>query len=505
MDIEPGSILMSDDVDGLFQLKNGKYILSEELSEKMFHIKEAAPEIPNPAQHDPYTQDEFGMATLFSECYMNDTRYCTEAKTWYTYENGVWKKDLGSSLVSNKIKEFYALMRYYCAEIPDYKVSKDYMTFIAKMGDRRFRERMMKDAADCMRISASEFDKYPYLINCQNGTYDLKALQFREHDWRDFLTMQTNFEYTVRTDVTCERWLHFIDEVTEGDKDKASFLQRALGYSMIGKANEECMFILHGKTTRNGKSTLLDAINHLLGDYSTQAPVELICKTDRAKSTENASPVLARLKGKRMVTMSESDAGGKLDEEIIKQYTGGEEITARELYQMPITFLPQFTMWLSCNDLPAVHDRSLFASSRLKVIEFNRHFTEAEQDKGLKDYFRTQEAMRGIFSWLVDGYFLYLRFGLTMSDSLKSVVKQYEKDNDLVVQFLEDKCEVDPDGWTSAKSLYDNYKIWCTQNGYFKCSAKKFNAAIREHAEWYHGEHKSHGLNGYEAIKYREV
>lgn len=82
---------------------------------------------------------------------------------------------------------------------------------------------------------------------------------------------------------------------------------------------------------------------------------------------------------------------------------GGEDITARELYQAAITFKPQFTMWLSCNDLPAVKDKSLFASDRVRVIEFNRHFTDAEQDKGLKDYFESQEAMKGIFTWLVAG------------------------------------------------------------------------------------------------------
>lgn len=245
------------------------------------------------------------------------------------------------------------------------------------------------------------------------------------------------------------------------------------------------MFILHGKTTRNGKSTMLDAIQHLLGDYSTVAPVELICRGDRQKNAEAANPVLAKLKGKRMVTMSESDTAGKLDEATIKQYTGGEDITARELYQSAITFKPQFTMWLSCNDLPSVKDKSLFASDRVRVIEFNRHFTDEEQDKGLKDYFETPEAMRGIFTWLVAGYFKYIRFGLKMSQGMQKVIKQYEKDNDLVLQFLEEKCERKDEGYTKAKSLYDNYKMWCKGCGYYVCSMKKFNAELTAHPEWY--------------------
>lgn len=490
--------------DELFQLSNGRYITSEEISKKMFYIKSIHPEIPYQENSTGYSWDEAGMADLFSECYQNDTRYCPEAKSWYTYDGGRWQKDVGSLLVSSKIKEFVRLMALYCGEIPDEEKRKQYMGFVSKMGDRRFRDRMMKDAADSMTIAAAEFDTHPYLINCKNGTYDLETMTFREHDWKDFLTMQTNFDYTMQ-EVTCPRWEQFIKEVTQDNKDKADYLQRSLGYSILGTGKEECMFILHGKTTRNGKSTMLDAIQHLLGDYSTVAPVELICRNERQKNAEAANPVLARLKGKRMVTMSESDTAGKLDEATIKQYTGGEDITARELYQSAITFKPQFTMWLSCNDLPAVKDKSLFASDRVRVIEFNRHFSDEEQDKGLKDYFETPEAMKGIFTWLVAGYFKYRRFGLKMCDDMKKVIKQYEKDNDLVLQFLEEKCEGTDEGYTKAKTLYDNYKIWCKSNGYYVCSMKKFNAELTTHPEWYHEKSLIAGVTVYHGLALKAV
>jgi len=488
----------------LFQLSNGRYITSPEISKKMTYIKDVHPELPYQEDSTGYTWDEAGMADLFSECYQNDTRFCPEAKSWYTYEDGRWQKDVGSLLVSAKIKEFVRLMALYCGEIPDEEKRKQYMAFVAKMGDRRFRDRLMKDAADSMRIEATEFDKYLYLINCKNGTYDLKTMEFREHDWQDFLTMQTNFEYSLQ-DVRCERWEQFIKEVTQNDYNKADYLQRALGYSMLGESKEECMFILHGKTTRNGKSTLLDAIQHLLGDYATVAPVELICKSNRQKNTEAPTSVLARLKGRRFVTMSESDTSGKLDEATIKQYTGGEDITARELYQAAITFKPQFTMWLSCNDLPAVRDKSLFASDRVRVIEFNRHFTDAEQDKNLKSFFESPEAMKGIFTWLVAGFFKYKRFGLAMPDDMIMVIRQYEKDNDIVLQFLEEKCEQKEEAVSRAKTLYDNYKIWCKSNGYYVCSMKKFNAELTTHPEWYTEKGVSNGVAVYRGIAMKET
>lgn len=183
--------------------------------------------------------------------------------------------------------------------------------------------------------------------------------------------------------------------------------------------------------------------------------------------------------------------GDYLDDEVPEQFYLSEDKT-------------QSVMWLSCNDLPAVKDKSLFASDRVRVIEFNRHFTDAEQDKGLKDYFESQEAMKGIFTWLVAGYFKYRRFGLKMSDSMKAVVRQYEKDNDLVLQYLEEKCQTVTEGSTKAKTLYDNYKIWCKSNGYYVCSMKKFNAEVTAHPEWYAEKTVVNGVAVYRGITMKE-
>ena len=492
--------IMTTEEQELFQLSNGRYIMDKDLSQKMFYIKESKPERSHQISGTGYSWDESGMAELFSECYKNDTRFCPEAKCWYTYSNGAWRKDIGSLLVAEKIKEFCRLMALYCGEIDNEDRRREYMKFIVKMGDRRFRDRLMKDAASVMPITAEQFDANPYLINCLNGTYDLEKMEFREHDWRDFLTMQTGFDYTLQ-DTRCPRWEQFISEVTCNDPDKAEYLQKALGYSMIGMANEECMFILHGKTTRNGKSTMLSAIHHLLGDYASVSPVSIICKSDRSKNAEAANPMLASLKGKRFVTMAESNQYGKLDEETIKQLTGGEEIKARNLYEATTTFLPQFTLWLSCNDLPSVNDKSLFASDRVRVVEFNRHFSENEQDKNLKNEFQTPEAMRGIFTWLLEGYFKYKRFGLKMSPSMKSVITKYEKDNDLVLQFLEEKCERAEGVITKAKTLFDSYKIWCKSNGYFIITSKRFNADMEAHPEWHGGKTMNQGYPVYRNIR----
>ena len=489
----------------LFECRNGQVILDPGISEKMFLIKREHPERGDDAA-TAYEWSEMGMAELFGVLYDKDCRYCPERKRWYTYHDGAWRKDEGEMLVSSKIKEFARLMLLYCGEIEDDNTRAAYTKFVDRMGDRRMRDRIMKDARDVLPIGAAEFDADPYLINCLNGTYNLRNCTFHEHNWSDFLTMQTNFRHTVRRDIRCERWEQFIDEVCEGDKDKADYLQRALGYSMLGLSNEECMFILWGKTTRNGKSTLLNTIEYMLGDYAKVAPVGLICREKGAnKDVEGASPTLAGLKGKRFVTMAESNEYGKLDEEKIKQMTGGEEITARGLYEAASTYMPQFTLWLSCNDLPAVTDHSLFASERLRVIEFNRHFSASEQDKHLKEAFMEQEAMQGIFMWLIRGFKKYRQRGLDMPKNLKKVVAQYEKDNDVVEMFLEANCVHDSNAKLKFKSMYERYKLWCKAEGYRVVGVQKFCGEMDRHMEWHEGRATIHGINVWQGIRFKEV
>jgi len=495
---------MSSIEGSFYTLRNGTRIMDANISEKMDRIVRNRPEMPD-EDSSGYEWSEMGMASLFGNVYYDEARYCPEHRTWYTYFDGAWRRDEGAILVSEKLKDFVRLMTLYCGEITDEEKRAEYLKFILKMGDRRFRDRVLKDATGELMVSATELDSNPYLINCKNGTYDLESLSFREHNWNDFLTMQTNFEHTVRQDAMCPRWESFIDEVTQGDKEKAEYLQRALGYSLMGTSNEECMFILHGKTTRNGKSTLLNTIETMLGDYAKVAPVGIICAGERRKDAEAASPTLAGLKGKRFVTMAESNEYGKLDEERIKQLTGGEEISARALYQSAITYKPQFTMWLSCNDLPLVTDKSLFASDRIKVIEFNRHFTPEEQDTHLKDELTTDEAMSGIFMWLIHGFQAYKEKGLIMSERLRKVVTQYERDNDVVLQFLESRCEHGEEAVTRAKDLYQTYKVWAKSEGAPVLSARKFNAEMERHPDWFTEKSNYGGYPVYKGVKVRDT
>lgn len=431
-----------------------------------------------------YEYNELGLSDLFNEIYGEEARYVPEWKSWVIYSEGRWVKDEQGILVSEMLKTFVRLLACYAREIIDGD-KDEYSKFVLRTQDRRFRNRIKDDATSCCATSAELFDKNEYLINCKNGTYDLRDFSFHEHNPKDYLTMQTRFSHTPNKEVKCERWEQFISEVCNGRADKIDYLNRALGYSLLGRANEECMFILYGKTTRNGKSTLLNTVERMLGSYATAAPVGIICRNGASVSTEQASPVLASLKGRRFVTMAESAEYGKFDEEKIKQITGGEAITARALFSAPVTFIPQFTIWLSCNDLPEVSDKSLFNSERLRVISFDRHFADSEQDKTLKNQFEQEENMSGIFNWLVYGYQQYEQRGLAMSNDMQTIISLYERENDDVGIFLGRNSVRGGEYEITAADLYRHFISWVKQNHGRILPSKRFVNEMARHPEFY--------------------
>ena len=152
-----------------------------------------------------------------------------------------------------------------------------------------------------------------------------------------------------------------------------------------------------------------------------------------------------------------------------------------------------------------VTDKSIFASERIKVVEFNRHFKPEEQDINLKAELTSQESMSGIFMWMIRGYIKYKQRGLTMAPHLKKVVRQYEKDNDLVLQFLEARCETSEDAMIKAKDLYNSFKIWAKSEGAPVLSARKFNSEMERHMDWHQGRRVRDGYPVYYGIKMREL
>lgn len=317
-----------------------------------------------PEKRQRYGINDIGAGYLFADTYRNISRYVPEAKAWYVYDGRVWKMDVGGVIVAQQAKDLTDHM-LNCRKLLDDNSQEAWVKFVTARMKKPARDAMIADAASVYPVSIMEFDKNPYIFNCQNCTLDLKTFKIHKHRAEDYLSKLSNVVFDK--DAKCERWNRFIDEIMRGDADTAKFFKKALGYTLTGETAEECFFILYGATTRNGKGTAMESALYMLGDYGKTAQPETKAQK---QTTHGAGPSedIARLRGARFVNMSEPDKGLRLNSALVKQMTGGDTMTARYLHQNSFEFRPEYKLFINTNHLPRVGDDSIFKSGRVKLI-----------------------------------------------------------------------------------------------------------------------------------------
>lgn len=377
-----------------------------------------------------YSFDERGLSYLYADSLKMSLRYVCDIGKPFHYGAGKWQEDVGYVFSRKYAKDFVSFLK---DKVSDQEKKK----CVDMLLNRSKRETIIKDAQDVHPVTMRNFDANPHLLNCLNGTYDLETDQFRNHQPLDFLSKQANVNYVPGA--KNERWTKFINEIMCGDTDLAHYLQKILGYCLSGATSEECLFIAYGPTTRNGKGTLMESIGNVLGDYArTMQPASL---AQRKASGSGHSADIARLAGIRFVNASELPSDMKLDAAIVKQITGGDTVTTRLLYQNFFEYKPQFKVFINTNHLPEIEDDTLFSSGRLRLIPFDRHFDEAEQDHSLKHEFRKDEGKSAILNWLLEGYALYMKEGLIPPKRAEDLLLEYCKNNDRVGLYIKHRLE----------------------------------------------------------------
>jgi putative DNA primase/helicase len=236
-----------------------------------------------------YQWNDIGNGNLFADNFKGTSRYVKEHKEWACYNKKVWILEGGDLQVSAQAKKLVMSMFKGAFCIEDDKVREGYISFVNSLNKRKNRETMLNDARDVFPISIKDFDKNKFLLNCQNGVLNLKTFEFTSHDPELLLSKIANVSYNPLS--KCERWEKFIDEIMENDKEKAKFLQKALGYAITGDTSIECFFILYGATARNGKGTTMDTMHHLLGDYAKTAQPETLAQKSNAKGNEASEDI----------------------------------------------------------------------------------------------------------------------------------------------------------------------------------------------------------------------
>lgn len=423
-----------------------------------------------------YTWNDSGSGRLFADIFKDIARYVPERKKWFVYDGSRWIPDTGNLKTMELAKKLGDSLVKYALTIKDEHKRKGYLDYCRKWCNRSTRCTYISDAESVYPIAMSEFDQDIYLLNCINGTINVRTKEFHAHRPEDKLTKLANATYdpTAKSD----RFLRFVDEVMSGDSDKARFLQKSLGYGLTGDTRFECMFIYHGATTRNGKGTLMESTLNVTGDYGLSVRPETIASKQSVNS-QNPTEDIARLAGVRFANISEPRRGLVLNEAQIKSMTGNDTLNARFLHENSFDFKPQFKLYVNTNYLPVITDMTLFSSGRIIIIPFDRHFEEWEQDQNLKYEFSKPEVKSAILNWLLDGYELLLAEGFNQPQSVVDATKSYQHDSDKIQLFAEECLEEDARYEAKTASVYQSYRNWCNSNGCFPENSRNFNQALR--------------------------
>ena len=329
---------------------------------------------------------------------------------------------------------------------------------------------MVKLARPMKTVAVDDLDQNPYLLNCLNGTLDLKTGELRYHDQADRITKAVEIEFDP--EATCPRFERFLTEVLS--PEHAAYLQRLVGYCLTGDVGEQSFFIFIGEGS-NGKSVLTEVLRSLLGPFAANADPATLTEAGRSKHSTG----LARLRGKRLATIGELPEKQKMDEALLKQVTGGEPVTARHLYRDHFEYHPQFKIVIVTNNEPQFDELGFGLWRRVRMITFDRIIAAEDQDPKLRE--KLLEELPGILAWAVRGCLEWQRAGLQEPDSMRSAVLQYQnrQERDGIGGFFEARCSFGPGLKVSTADLKNDYSGWCRDRGMSLVGAKEFANRLR--------------------------
>ncbi len=409
---------------------------------------------------DVVNASDTGNSYRFIELHGENVRYVTEMKKWFLWDGTRWVMDK-LNRVSFLTKDVADQVRRQADLSQDTDERRALGRHALTCEGNRSRKALLEIASqdDRIAVGLTDLNRNPMQFVVKNGVLDLNTGQLVPAQRFDLNTQCADVTYDP--EAPCPRWREHIKFITGGDILLASYLRRAIGYTLTGLITEQVFFMLEG-TGANGKNAFIEPIVALMGDYARTGTSALITGGDEQHPT-----ILADLLGGRLVFIDEARQGRPLNVERVKQLTGSRKIKARRMQQDFFEFDAQLKLWIAGNNHPTMRDPSDGLWRRLHHVNFD---AKVPEDKKIKDYGQLlfEEEASGILNWALDG----LRDWLTISslgqpESVTRSTLEIKDEEDLVAQWLEEKCQVtnsEIDRVTNA-ALYVDFSMWCTLSG----------------------------------------
>jgi P4 family phage/plasmid primase-like protien len=420
--------------------------------------------------HEEFSCSDLGNGLRFARQHGQGARYSFVAGRWFYYDAGRWVEDV-SGEIPRRAKQTTKSIYAECAYTPDEERRKALAKHAMRTEADGRMSAMIHQAQSELPVNLTDFDTDPYLFNCANGVVDLRTGELREHRRDYMLTKMSPVEFDPKAQAP--KWLTFLEQIFDGDESLIRFVQKAVGYSMTGSTQEQCLFMLHG-TGANGKSVFLKTISALTADYGQQLRVESLMLRRQA----GVSNDIACLRGARFLSAVETEKDHKLAEAHVKQMTGGDALRARYLFQEEFEFSPQFKIWLACNHRPQIAGTDFAIWRRIRLIPFLVTFQKENQNPNLDAELRDE--LPGILAWAVAGCLLWQHEGLDSPDAVVEATGDYRQEMDLLADFLADKCAVSENYQVTSAELWRVYQDWCAANGEQAGTNRAFTTQLKD-------------------------
>lgn len=438
-----------------------------------------------PFSLDALPLTDSGNADRLARRHRDDIRYVTTWKKWLAWDGARWRQEGADATVNLLALE--TVRRITEESFIQSSAEKDdpYKSWATKSESRSGLDAMTALARHrrVFAIGHTALDADPWLLGTADGALDLRSGRVREAAPADLLTRLTPVALG-RGDITARSWAsaaptwaRFLRDVTCGDTEMESYLQRAVGYTLTGSTREQCLFFLHGVGNEgngsNGKSTFIETVMAAMGEYAIVGAQSLLL----TKRNETHPTELAAVHGARLVAVQEMQANRTWDEVTIKTLTGDRVITARRMYEDFWNFTPTHKFWISGNGKPTVRGTDDGIWRRFRMIPFEAVFRDGARDVMLPE--KLLGELPGVLAWAIAGCTAWQERGLDEPAKIKAATERYRQEQDTIGQFLEDVCILEADGRVKRSDMRRAYEWWCEQEGCHPVGAKALNEQLR--------------------------
>ncbi len=415
---------------------------------------------------------ESTLAERLIASYGSDLLFCGPWRKWLIYRGGRWEECPTPAPVQQRTIRLIREARAQAARGGGAEAQAAVKALFAAE-KRSVRDSIVALAAHEAAVQAApgEFDSDPFLLNARNGTVDLRAGRLRTHERSDRLTKMAPVTYDATA--SAPTWIAFLERIFGGRREMLDFIQRAIGYSLTGATGEQCLFICWGAGA-NGKSTLLEALRFVLGDYARAAPLDLFV----ASKGDRHPTELATLAGVRFAPCVETREGARLNETLLKQLTGSDTVQARRMREDFWEFQPVAKLWLGTNHRPTIRGTDTAIWRRVRLIPFTVTIPPEERDRELPAKLRAEAP--GILRWAIEGCLTWQREGLRPPADVTCATDAYRQDEDRLGAFIAECCKTGSGFVAKSADLFAAYARWAEDRREFVGTAKAFALALEE-------------------------